>query len=236
MSKMSKAVAVLGVVAGLGVAAMPLSTYALTAQSDETTIQATVKDTIALVVEANATDADAFDDTTNTLNIGDLIVNGPVVSKSLDAVVYANGTTGYTLSIAPADSTNTAMVGATASNTATIPALTANGALGGGVKGWGFRVATDAADTWRSIAVSTGDNLVITKVGAPAAMDAGTTKDLNVKGEGTEADPFLVDATGDAVKFNHTERQTVTFGAAADNTVTPDTYSTKVVFTATTNS
>lgn len=234
MSKMSKAVAVLGVVAGLGVAAMPLSTYALTAQSEDTIIQATVKDTIALVVEANATDAAAFDAATNTLTLSDnLIVNGPVASKSVDAVVYANGTTGYTLSIAAKDG-NTDMVSTTDSttNTSKIPAATS---FGNGTKGWGFRIATDAANTWRSIADSTNDNLVITKTGAPAPIADDGTKDLNMTGTGTEADPFKVATAGTAVKFNHTERQTVTFGAAADNTVTPDTYSATVIFTATTN-
>jgi len=62
MSKMSKAIAVLGVVAGLGVAALPLSSYAADepySQSTSADVQVGVSGAISIEVDNGATDAGA---------------------------------------------------------------------------------------------------------------------------------------------------------------------------------
>lgn len=141
MSKMSKAVAVLGVVAGLGVAAMPLSTYAATSvtSSPATTIKAEVKRTLAIAVEN--TDGSAL--TGDTLDLGELMVNGTANTGDLNVVVYSNAADkNFNLTIAPADGATVDMKNTDTANhaTAVIPAATS---FGNGTAGWGFK-ANDA--------------------------------------------------------------------------------------------
>lgn len=93
MSKMSKAVAVLGVVAGLGVAAMPLATYATvgnTTNSETINLNVQVTDTIKL--ESNV----------NNLNLQ--VVNGATpATGTVDFTVTTGNSKGYTLNAVGTD-------------------------------------------------------------------------------------------------------------------------------------
>ncbi len=208
MSKMSKAIAVLGVVAGLGVAAMPLSSYAATSvtSSPATTVQAEVKRSLAIAVK-NTTGSTDYDEANHLLDLGELMVNGPAVSKSLDVVVYSNSVAqNYSLSIAPATAGQTDMVGTTDS-TNTIPAKAAFG--DGQGAGWGFKVGEATSYT----KLDAAGNELESSATTSTALDATT----NI----------------DGVEVSHKNATTVTFAAAADTNTKQDTYKVDVVFTAT---
>ncbi len=98
MSKMSKTIAVLGVVAGLGVAALPLSTYAAvttpetgdpTNPGDNVTLNVKVVDSIQIAVEG--------DDTVNLTSVNDKVVGDPGQSANATLRVTTGNTKGYTL-------------------------------------------------------------------------------------------------------------------------------------------
>lgn len=94
MSKMSTTLAVLGVVAGLGVAALPLSTYAVESSTDGTPVSkdATVKLSVAkkLSIALDSTEADLGDGS---------------ATPSIAATVITNNSKGYTLKIAGSTTT-----------------------------------------------------------------------------------------------------------------------------------
>lgn len=129
MSKMTKTIAALGVVAGLGVAALPLSSYAVT--SDPLTVKAQ-----AVVGESISVTADAADD---TVTISDVIANKDVKEGSTVLTIQTNNTSGYSVSIKDAD-TVTALTtdGADAAN-----GIPASATLTAGNKGWGFKTSTE---------------------------------------------------------------------------------------------
>lgn len=93
MSNITKAVAALSVVAGLGVAALPLSSFAATSQVDITAI---VDNTIGISVSAPEVEMT-------------VAPNGPVSTKTVDVTVTTNNTRGYTLNIKDSDN-ETALV------------------------------------------------------------------------------------------------------------------------------
>lgn len=100
MSKMSKAVAVLGVVAGLGVAALPLSSYAATTQ--KVNLEAVIDSTISL----SASENNLHIDVVNGANIDKTATDGTKGYATTDLTVTANGG-GYTITAkSAADNTN----------------------------------------------------------------------------------------------------------------------------------
>lgn len=172
MSKVSKAIAVLGVVAGLGVAAMPLcKCQAITTATKDQPVNVEVLGTISITV-TNVAEAGDFDPDTSTLNLGDVIMNGPVVSKSLDVVISSNGPRQVSLSIRDSDS-ETGLV----SGTDVIPAITGT-TLAQGDAGWGYKV-NDAAD-WAAI---TADDVMIVTRGTTST---GHENDAIVPGKNNE--------------------------------------------------
>ena len=135
MSKTTKAFAILGVVAGLGVAALPFNAMAATPLNgdndnpvtDQVTVKATLKDYIS--IELAAGDKGTFDETAatditagdppavvahaHTLDLGELVNGGAVVEGNLLVNVKTNNAKGYKLGIKAA---GTNLVGKTDSN------------------------------------------------------------------------------------------------------------------------
>lgn len=211
MSKMSKAVAVLGVVAGLGVAAMPLSTYAATSvtSSPATIIKAEVKRSLAIAVE----DTEGAALVNDTLDLGELMVNGAANTKDMNVLVYSNSDTQkFNLSIAPAGKTadGTAIVDMQNTDQTNHPSavIPAAATFGNGTAGWGFKVG-DATD-WTKLE-ATGNTLVSEAVTSEA----------------------IVPKTIGGVEYRNNKVTKVTFGAAADTNTAEGTYTVDVVFTAT---
>lgn len=108
MSKMSKAVAVLGVVAGLGVAALPLSTYAATTATRTAQVQVEVAGGISLAFDQpdNQIDGATFTEATRLLDLGQVTLGGAIKEGAFKVVVETNNPIGYELKIAAKDSTD----------------------------------------------------------------------------------------------------------------------------------
>ena len=135
MSKMSKAIAVLGVVAGLGVAALPLSSYAAEggySVNDSAKVTTKVEGAISISVEVS--------DTVKDLNLGVLTPNGEVKSGDLKVTVGGNAANTYDLTMSA-----TAM--STADGKASIPA----GVPTQNSSAWGYKIGEGA---WQPAPVS----------------------------------------------------------------------------------
>lgn len=163
MSKMSQTIAILGVVAGLGVAALPLSTYAAdpaTASTTDkpTTVELTVPDTLTIT-----TDADKI-----VLSGASGAATGVFTAdKTLGVTVTTNNNDGYTLVM---NATETDLK----SGSDTIP--TGTGAVEANST-WGFYLgdaAETAPETWT--AVSNGVNVLNTGLGTKAVPEGETSK------------------------------------------------------------
>lgn len=131
MSKMSKAIAALGVVAGLGVAALPLSSYAVAGKTATatTTAQAIVGDSIAISV------------VDGTVTISNVTANQDPKSASTEVTVTTNNLAGYKVTIEDTDGV-TAMKNTDTNSSATIAAkIPAKGQTG-----WGFKASSEAAN------------------------------------------------------------------------------------------
>lgn len=205
MSKMSKAIAVLGVVAGLGVAALPLSTYAEGAQSSKSAqVVAQVEGAISIdIVEPTDATGDTagvqLDAAGASLNLGTLKINGAPNVGTMGVRVATNNAGGYTLAIKASSATG--MVGSGTAAGFTIPA---NASVETGVAGWAYK----GGDVTTNTAISTTDTQLKKTSAAPT---------------GTEVDGKATDTTD------------VTFTVAADSTTHDGTYTGTVIFTATAN-
>lgn len=166
MSNITKAIAALGVVAGLGVAALPLSTYAATSRPVK--VSAEINSSIS--VAASTTDA----------SIGTLVKNGDVkTSNNVDITVTTTNATGYTLTVQDTDTDNNLTSLGTdglvaASIKAGTPAKgTSNwGITGGKVTGWGVVPASNGTAlelNSTSEAPADGSDIVTVKFGASAS-------------------------------------------------------------------
>lgn len=168
MSKMSKAIAVLGVVAGLGVAAMPLSSYAASnTDAKDATVQVTVGGGISLTIVGPETvdQNGTLDLDTRTLDLGEAKLGGAIVDGAMGIKVATNDPAGYTLKMTAA---NLAMTGPAGSIPAGIPADN------GTASAWGFKIGTGA---WTELTASGYDIYDTTNAGATTG------------GSGTNADP-----------------------------------------------
>lgn len=196
MSKTTNLLVALGVVAGLGVAALPLSSYAVTGtettpdsydtdNNDDTVdrlgVQVEIKDYIS--IEAPITDTESGD---NFVKIAGVINNGDIQSESTDVNVKTNASAGYTVSITAAGygDDKTALVAFEADGTTQDAANTDKfeaGAPTVGESKWGYKVskAESAANvTIESAAadyagVTTGNVQIVT--GTTKTADAGDT-------------------------------------------------------------
>ncbi len=189
MSKMSKAIAVLGVVAGLGVAALPLSSYAVS-DTASTTAQAIIGDSIAVTV------ADA------TVTMNNVMANQDVNEASTNVTIQTNSATGYQVQIKDADS-DTALKTTDGTGTSTgIPAGTPTK----DTNAWGFKASSSAANVtigssaqgYRAIDTT---NLMVAEGTAASANDGdvinltfGVTVDTTIAA-GTYQDEVVLTAT-----------------------------------------
>lgn len=129
MSKMAKTIAALGVVAGLGVAALPLSSYAATTNNPASVdVLATVQGTVSMTVSEEE------------VNVGQVMPGGETASKS--TIVTASSTNAKGCKVEMTDSdTNTAMLqidanGDPKNGGGVIP----TGDLTGTTSGWGYSI------------------------------------------------------------------------------------------------
>lgn len=204
MSKMSKAIAVLGVVAGLGVAALPLSSYAADepySQSASADVQVEVGGAISIEVDNGATEPDAAK---NLVDLGQIKLNGDIVSKGLKVTVKTNAgvqdDVAYSLTMTT-EGTNNALINENGVELAA-------GVPKQGDSAWGYALG-DAIDT--ATASLTGWAAVPAKGAIPAELKAN----------------------GNVAAATHSEDTFVHFGATASNNQKEGTYTGTVVFTAT---
>lgn len=204
MSKMSKAIAVLGVVAGLGVAALPLSSYAADepySQSTSADVQVEVSGAISIEVDNGATDAGVAK---NLVDLGQIKLNGDIVSKGLKVTVKTNAgvqsDVAYSLTMTT-ESTNNALVN---ENGIELPA----GVPQQGTSAWGYAVGESLTDATE-----------------------GLTDWAAVPGKGST--PAELKANDNVPSDAHSKDTFVYFGATASTGQREGIYKGTVVFTAT---
>lgn len=214
MSKTTKIIAGLGVVAGLGVAALPIASFAASTVAGEVQLDVEVNEAIAMTILGNGDNGTAGVDTytptgastidghavgtlydptdlqTSSSTVS-LLPNSADTTTATSAItVYTNAASGFTLSVKDADST-TALVNAD-DNTATIPAGTnivagtaAWGYKGGSVTNFAAISATDAQVHSQSSPTTNGQTINMT-YGVSTASDQKT---------GTYSDTIIYTAT-----------------------------------------
>lgn len=214
MTKSKTILAGLGVVAALGVAALPLCSYASSTVAGEVELSVEVNEAIAMTILGNGDSGTAGVDTytptgASTIDghaVGTLydstdlqassstvsiLPNSADTTTATSAVtVYTNAAAGFTLSVKDADST-TALVHST-DNTATIPAGTtitagtaAWGYKGGSVTNFAAITATDASVYTQNAPTSGGQTINMT-YGVSTSSDQKT---------GTYSDTIIYTAT-----------------------------------------
>ncbi len=220
MSNLSKTIAVLGVVAGLGVAALPLSSYAADVTSENGLTVTDQGDTDGSAGDGTVTNNAAVKLTIKkklslTLSSKEADLGDGSAHPTIDATVITNNTKGYELKIAgtaangtatslTSDVTNTPVdeiVALSGTTTAPVALATENDK-----SVWGFTVTgADIVDGFKNDGV-----------GKYAGV---TDKATNIATSGSQTA-----ATGN--------KTTVTFGAALIDTQAAGTYTGQVTFTA----
>ena len=176
MTNLSKTIAILGVVAGLGVAALPLSSYAAestdgTPVSENATVKLTIDKKLSLTLDTAEAD------------LGD-----GSQTPAIKATVITNNSKGYTLKIAGSTSTGSVKTVLTsgvvkddivaASGTAGTPAALAKTAT---ASVWGYTVAGDDITTGFKNATGDAKYAGVTESGeAIASKDAATAATGNL--------------------------------------------------------
>lgn len=166
MSKMSKAIAVLGVVAGLGVAALPLSSYAATTATRTAQVQVEVAGGISLAFDQPDTQIEGatFNETTRLLDLGQVTLGGAIKEGSFKVVVETNNPIGYELKIAAKDSTDMTSENGDTIATGTPTANTTTSA-------WGYKVGAGSYQplSLTGDVISAADDATV----APSEGDSG---------------------------------------------------------------
>ncbi len=168
MSKTTKALAIMGVVAGLGVAALPMSTYAAqSTDSDTVTVKLEVEDFISCEVTTAGKTVDLSKVASNALTTtGDATVN-----------IKTNNAQGYKAAIAaPAtgdhkDQIN--MIGVTTTNVIE-PGVPATAQTAGTKSAWGYTVSSETAGVTVDAAFDGGVYKGITASSAPQSIASRT--------------------------------------------------------------
>lgn len=148
MSKITKTIAALGVVAGLGVAALPLASYA--ADTENIQVTANVGSTISLSMAGNK----------NSVEL-DPVTNGAIDSDTVTAQVTTNDTTGYKLTASATTST--------LSNTSGDTIVAGTPANNDTTSHWGIKWAGKAEDTY--VGLGTTQTLKETNTENPSTAD-----------------------------------------------------------------
>lgn len=231
MSKTTKAIAILGVVAGLGVAALPFNAMAATTPligdnatpvTDQVTVKTTIKDYIS--IELSAGDKGTFDETAatditsgdpatvtahaHTLDLGELTNGGAIVDGNLLVNVKTNNAKGYRLGFAAAGTSLTGKDDPT-NNTIAAGVPTVN------TSAWSFKVEKGGED-----AAGYDKMTIDAAYGAYQAIIPTTTTRI---------------ARYSAATDNSGMNTKVTFGVSASASQAADEYSQTVTFTAATD-
>ena len=216
MSKKStKIIAVAGVVAGLGVAALPALTFATSTVAGEVTLEAEVNEAIAMTILGNGdggaagvdtytpTGASTIDghtvgtlydpsDLMNSSSTVSLLPNAADTTTATSVVtVYTNAAGGFTLSVKDADS-NTALV---RSGEGTQPTIPAGATITAGTAAWGYK----GGSVTNFAAISATDATVYTQSG-PTSGGQATNMTYGVstasdQPTGTYSDTIIYTAT-----------------------------------------
>ena len=216
MSKKStKIIAAAGVVAGLGVAALPAMTFATSTVAGEVTLSAEINEAIAMTILGNGDGSTAGVDTytptgattidghpvgtlynpealQNSSSTVSLLPNAADTTTATSAVtVYTNAAGGYTLSVKDADS----VTALTRTGEGTQPTIPAGTTITAGTSAWGYKggsvtnfaaiSATDATVYTQSAPTSGGQTTNMT-YGVSTASDQAT---------GTYTDTIIYTAT-----------------------------------------
>lgn len=153
MSKMTKTIAALGVVAGLGVAAMPLSSYAL---DDTETVNLTVEVGQSIEITAKETTVDLGEATSSKMAEGGTVIT-----------VHTNNEAGYNATI-KADQPRLL-----SGDTDAIPSTGASAIPANGTSAWGYKIGSI---TDYVAASTTAQSFANTSA---VSAQAGDTYDLN---------------------------------------------------------
>lgn len=189
MSKMSKAIAVLGVVAGLGVAALPLSSYAATTATRTAQVQVEVAGGISLAFDQPDTQIEGatFNETTRLLDLGQVTLGGAVKEGAFKVVVETNNPIGYELKIAAKDSTD--MTSENGDTIATgVPTANAT------TSAWGYKVGagTYTALTTEGAVISAADDATVAPTEGTGRPSKGTDVTFGVAAQSSQAEGTYV--------------------------------------------
>lgn len=143
MKKIAKALAISGVVAGLGVAALPLSSYALDPVPSNSTASTTITAHVIDAIAIKATAAITFGDGSSEL------VPGTADTKTVNVEVATNNPNGFKVT-----ATGTDLTGSTGT-------IASNESAGAGVEGWSFK----GGDINSAIALNATPQLIWTYTG-----------------------------------------------------------------------
>lgn len=201
MSKSTKIIAALGVVAGLGVAALPLNSFA--AETGDVNLKVTVGSTISMTI-------DGADRSTTPLEKAVAMDNNDTDSSLTASIkVTTNDADGYILSVKDKAGDGAALKGAQAGNTQTIPAFTVKqtdlSALVTDTYGWGM-MATNANSTVATAFsggygfVTDTDQVVVTSSSAAAEEETTITYGVVTK------DDQVADTYSNLVTYTVTAR------------------------------
>lgn len=135
MSKLTQSIAILGVVAGLGVAALPLSTYAANPATDNTTVTLTLEE----ILQISATETVALSSTSP--------IAGSEYSGSATVNVKANTKDGYWLGIMGATSTTEGAAATKVTQMASATDVIESATLATGTSAWAWKGGDVAAWT-----------------------------------------------------------------------------------------
>lgn len=226
MSKSTKIIAGLGVAAALGVAAIPVASFADTAGTHTVTVTASVAGDI--VVKAATGDATATADaaltditgssSTGSIGFGNLGIKDQKVHANTTVIdVETNYPHGYTLS-ADADELTNAVGGATIGRASGEAFTTGTGDYAGTSSAWGIKVAKAVWDYSASDWSSTAGTLSNT--------NGYTTTDFNAIANGT------VDTTGN-ISTNTRNKYTMSYGIGIAEGQASGTYSGEIEYTVT---
>lgn len=166
MSKMTKTIAALGVVAGLGVAALPLSSYADTADFD---VNATVLESISITTEVAGEEA-------TSLNLGNVTPGSALKSGAMTVTVHTNSDAGYTLTAKTKDDDNS-MVNTDSSLTEKNKIAAAT-TVGQSNTAWGVRIGD--ATNYRIVPGASATDALTIKTSAPGTALTNNQESTNL--------------------------------------------------------
>ena len=186
MSKSTKIIAALGVVAGLGVAALPLSSFAAT--TGDVNVKVEVGSTISMTID------DADHSTTPLEKTVAMNNNSSDNSLTASVKVTTNDDDGYILTVKDKAGDGAALKGALSSNTQTIPAFTVKqtnlASLTTDTYGWGMMAANSNANATIGSNFSGGygpvsdtDQAVVTVSGTAASDETTITYGIVTKSD-----------------------------------------------------